>query len=93
MSKSLYLSITIALPDDAFEAAALTVQIGAPWQDLLAALQAANVKHIKSCEMTEVRTKPAPGAKRGRKPRGAIKSVADFEAWRDENAAQSEVLI
>ena len=70
MPKQLYLSVAIDMPEDEFEAAAITVEVGTPWRTLLDALKASNVKHVRSCEVMDVRVK-APGAKRGRKPRAA----------------------
>lgn len=63
--KQLALSALIELPDDTFDAAEIVARIKAPWRDLMAALQSADVPHKMRCDEMEVRPKRV----RTRRPR------------------------
>lgn len=69
--KQFHLSAVIDLPDDTFEAAELLSKIKVPWYAALQNLKDAGVKFEHKNEVLETRAKPAPGAKRGRKPKAA----------------------
>ena len=81
MAKTLCLSVTVELPADHFEAAALTFKLSDPWLALCQALRETGVKHETRTDEMEIRAKP------GRKPRPRSPTVADVRGIITENAA------
>ena len=73
MPKQLHLSCIIDLSDNVFEAAKTTSALANPWAEMLNQLEAANIKHVHTCETLETR------AKVERKPRGPNKGKVPTE--------------
>ena len=57
MPKQLHLSVIVDLPDDVFAAARATDTLATPWEQLVAQLKNAGIKHVHTCETLETRAK------------------------------------